>query len=172
VLIYTGTKMFRAGDALQVAPERNPVVRLARRFLPIRKHYDGANFFSRSPRGLLGTPLLLVLIVVEWTDLVFAIDSIPAIFAITRDPFIIFSSNIFAVLGLRALFFLLAGMLDTFVYLKPAVALVLVFIGVKMVVSYWVHVPIGLSLGVIVLALAGGVLLSLLHRAPSAAPAD
>ena len=107
------------------------------------------------------TPLLLVLLVVEWSDLVFAIDSIPAIFAITRDPFIVYSSNIFAILGLRALYFVLAGMMDRFEYLKPGVAVILVFVGLKMVLNGLVHVPIGISLGVIVSILAGSVMLSL-----------
>lgn len=98
---------------------------------------------------------------VEWTDLVFAIDSIPAIFAITSDPFIVYSSNVFAILGLRALFFLLAGMLDKFIYLKPGVALILVFVGIKMVISGWVHLPTLLSLGVIVTVLTAAVLLSM-----------
>lgn len=164
ILIYTGTKMFRADDVLQVQPEKNPVVRLARRIFPFRKRYDGDRFFSRTRHGLFATPLLLVLLIVEWTDLVFAIDSIPAIFAITRDLFLVYSSNIFAILGLRALFFLLADMLESFVYLKPAVALVLVFIGLKMVASHWVHPPIILSLGVIVLLLGGGIALSVLRR--------
>jgi tellurite resistance protein TerC len=171
ILIYTGSRMFRAEEMMRVEPERNPVVRLARRMFPFRKRYDGDRFFSRTRHGLFATPLLLVLLIVEWTDLVFAVDSIPAIFAITRDPFIVYSSNIFAILGLRALFFLLSGMLESFVYLKPAVALVLVFIGIKMVLSHWMHPPIALSLGVIVLLLGGGVLLSLLRRPPPV-PAD
>ena len=142
--------------------ERNPVVRLARRFLPLSTSYDGT---SSSPAGpparLLATPLLLVLLVVEWSDLVFAIDSIPAIFAITRDPFLVYSSNVFAILGLRALFFVLAGMMDKFVYLKPGVALILVFVGLKMALSDWFHVPTLLSLAVIVVTLARSGALSL-----------
>jgi tellurite resistance protein TerC len=114
---------------------------------------------------LLGTPLLLVLLVVEWSDLVFAIDSIPAIFAVTRDPFLIYSSNVFAILGLRALFFVLASMLDKFVYLKPGVAFILVFVGIKMTLSAWVHIPTALSLAVIVTTLATAVLLSLRRSA-------
>ena len=98
-----------------------------------------------------------MLLVVEWSDLVFAIDSIPAIFAITRDPFLVYSSNVFAILGLRALFFVLAGMMDKFVYLKPGVALILIFVGLKMTLSYWIHVPTLLSLAVIVLTLAAAV---------------
>ena len=110
--------------------ERNPVVRLARRVLPFATATTAATSTAgRADGRLLATPLVLVLLVVEWSDLVFAIDSIPAIFAITRDPFLVYSSNVFAILGLRALFFVLAGMMDRFVYLKPGVALILVFVG-------------------------------------------
>lgn len=163
VLILTGFKMWRAGDEDMIDPEHNPVIRIARRLLPVSTYYDSDRFVTRTPAGLLATPLLLVLLVVESTDLVFAIDSIPAIFAITRDPFIVYSSNIFAILGLRALFFLLASMMDTFRYLKPGVALILVFVGVKMLGSRWFDLPILASLGVIVGILAVAVLMSLRH---------
>jgi tellurite resistance protein TerC len=165
LLILTGIRMFTQKEEM-VNLERNPVVRLARRFLPICDSYDGAKFFTRTSRGkLLATPLLLVLLVVEWSDLVFAIDSIPAIFAVTRDPFLVYSSNVFAILGLRALFFVLAGMLNRFIYLKPGVAFILVFVGLKMTLSAWVHLPITLSLGVIVATLALAVGLSLRRTA-------
>ena len=161
ILIVTGARMFGSSDH-QVEPEKNPIVRVARRILPFSGAYDGQRFFTRSVDGrLMATPLLLVLLVVEWTDLVFAIDSIPAIFAVTRDPFLVYSSNVFAILGLRALFFVLAGMMDKFTYLKPAVALILVFVGIKMLASYWIHLPTTLSLGVILLTLTGGIVLSL-----------
>jgi TerC family integral membrane protein len=117
---------------------------------------------------VLATPLLLVLLVVEWSDLVFAIDSIPAIFAVTRDPFLVYSSNVFAILGLRALFFVLAGMLDRFVFLKTGVAFILVFVGLKMLVSAWVHLPTLISLAVIVTTLAISVILSLRHTSREA----
>jgi tellurite resistance protein TerC len=161
ILVLTGLRMlFQSNERIE--PERNPIVRLARRLLPFSSTYDGANFTCRTGRGrLLATPLVLVLLVVEWSDLVFAIDSIPAIFAVTRDPFLVYSSNVFAILGLRALFFVLAGMMDRFAYLKPGVALILVFVGGKMAVSAWLHVPITVSLAVIVLTLAGAVGLSL-----------
>jgi TerC family integral membrane protein len=163
ILVITGIRMFTQQEA-EVQLERNPVVRLARRFLPLDQAYDGTKFFTRTSTGrLLGTPLLLVVLVVEWCDLVFAIDSIPAIFAVTRDPFLVYSSNIFAILGLRALFFVLAGMLDKFVYLKTGVAFILVFVGVKMTISGWIHIPTLLSLAVIVLTLALAVVLSLRH---------
>ena len=168
ILIVTGVRMLMQQDE-RIEPDKNPVVRLARRVLPFGDAYDGTKFFTRTGTGrLLATPLLLVLLVVEWSDLVFAIDSIPAIFAITRDPFLVYSSNVFAILGLRALFFVLAGMMDRFVYLKPGVALILVFVGIKMAVSAWVHLPILVSLAVIVLTLGGAVGLSLRRTAGEA----
>jgi tellurite resistance protein TerC len=168
LLIVTGIRMFAQKEATMDL-ERNPVVRLARRFLPVCDYYDGSKFFTRTSRGrVLATPLLLVLLVVEWSDLVFAIDSIPAIFAVTRDPFLVYSSNIFAILGLRALFFVLAGMLDRFVYLKTGVAFILVFVGLKMTISGWLHIPTALSLAVIVLTLATAIVVSLRHTARQA----
>ncbi|HEY7637395.1 MAG TPA: TerC/Alx family metal homeostasis membrane protein [Gemmatimonadales bacterium] len=168
ILLLTGIRMLVVKDQ-RVDLDRNPVVRLARKFLPFADSYHGTNFFCRTRRGtLLATPLLLVVLVVEWSDLVFAIDSIPAIFAVTRDPFLVYSSNVFAILGLRALFFVLAGMMDRFVYLKPGVALILMFVGLKMTLSYWVHLPILLSLGIILLTLTGAVLLSLRRSAHEA----
>jgi tellurite resistance protein TerC len=172
ILVLTGVRMLLSDDQ-RIEPERNPIVRLTRRLLPIADTYDGAKFTCRTGRGrLLATPLVLVLLVVEWSDLVFAIDSIPAIFAITRDPFLVYSSNVFAILGLRALFFVLAGMMDRFVYLKPGVALILVFVGGKMAVSAWLHVPTAVSLAIVLLTLASAVGLSLLRSAREArAPA-
>jgi tellurite resistance protein TerC len=168
LLMVTGIRMFTQRQET-IDLERNPVVRLARRFLPLSDSYDGTKFFTRTVKGkLLATPLLLVLLVVEWSDLVFAIDSIPAIFAVTRDPFLVYSSNVFAILGLRALFFVLAGMLDKFVYLKPGVAFILVFVGLKMTLSAWVHIPTLLSLGVILTTLTVAVVLSLRHSAREA----
>jgi tellurite resistance protein TerC len=165
LLVITGIRMFLQKEE-SVDLERNPVVRLARRFLPLSDSYDGTRFFTRTLRGrVLATPLLLVLLVVEWSDLVFAIDSIPAIFAVTRDPFLVYSSNVFAILGLRALFFVLASMLDRFVYLKPGVAFILVFVGLKMVLSGWIHISTTISLAVIVTTLATAVVFSL-RRAP------
>jgi tellurite resistance protein TerC len=162
ILVITGIKMFAHKDQDLIQLEGNLVVRMARRVLPIDKAYDGTRFFTRTADGrLLATPLLLVVLVVEWSDLVFAIDSIPAIFAITRDPFLVYSSNIFAILGLRAMFFVLAGMLDKFVYLRPGVAFILVFVGFKMALSAWIHIPTALSLAVIVLTLASAMGLSI-----------
>lgn len=168
LLVVTGIRMFTQKEE-RVDLERNPVVRLARRFIPLSPSYDGTRFFTRTPTGkVLATPLLLVLIVVEWSDLVFAIDSIPAIFAVTRDPFLVYSSNVFAILGLRALYFVLAGMLDKFVYLKPGISFILVFVGLKMLLSGWFHVPTLLSLGVIVTTLALAVVMSLRRSAREA----
>jgi tellurite resistance protein TerC len=165
ILVLTGIKMLFQGEN-RIEPDKNPIVRLARRFLPFADSYDGTNFTCRTGTGRrLATPLVLVLLVVEWSDLVFAIDSIPAIFAVTRDPFLVYSSNVFAILGLRALFFVLAGMMDRFAYLKPGVALILVFVGGKMVVSGWLHVPTVVSLVVIVGTLGGAVGLSLARSA-------
>lgn len=161
IVIWTGYRMLRH-EELRVEPERNPVVRLAQRLLPFTAAYEGQAFIVRSRRGWFGTPLLLVLIVVETTDLVFAVDSIPAIFAVTDDPFIVYSSNVFAILGLRALFFVIAGMLDKFEYLKPGVAAILVFVGTKMLVNHWYKVPILLSLGVVIGTLATCVIASMI----------
>ena len=166
ILVVTGVKMFTQKDQELIHLEGNRVVRLARRLLPFDKAYDGTRFFTRTVDGrLLATPLLLVVLVVEWSDLVFAIDSIPAIFAITRDPFLVYSSNIFAILGLRAMFFVLASMLDKFAYLKPGVAFILVFVGLKMTLSAWIHIPTAVSLAVIVMTLATAIGLSLRRSA-------
>lgn len=171
VLILTGIKMLIQKEE-RIEPEKNPLVRLAKRFLPFSPAYDGDRFTTTSGTGRrYFTPLVLVLIVVEWTDLVFAIDSIPAVFAVTKDPFLVYSSNVFAIIGLRALFFLLAGALDSFRYLKTGVAGVLVFVGVKMAISAWVKVPTAASLGVIVAALAAAVIASQVANRRDAAAA-
>lgn len=160
-LIFTGIRILseRGGE---VHPENNPIVRLFRRCVPMAEDYHGSHFFTVRNGKRLATPLLLVLLVVEGTDVVFAVDSIPAIFAVTPDPFIVFTSNIFAILGLRALYFLLADFIDRFRYLKVGLGLVLVFVGGKMLASEWFKVPIGVSLGVIVLLLGGAIVASLL----------
>ncbi|KAB2960972.1 MAG: TerC family protein [Thermoanaerobaculia bacterium] len=158
-LVFTGIKLLLAGDD-NVDPEKNPVLRLARRFLPVTSTYHGQSFSVIENGKRWFTPLLLVLIVIEATDVVFAVDSIPAIFGITRDPFIVFTSNIFAILGLRALYFLLHDFMGRFHYLKYGLGLVLAFVGAKMVASAWFKVPIGLSLAVIGTLLAGSVAVS------------
>lgn len=160
-LLLTAVKMLKSGLE-RVDPRNNPVFRLFRRAVPAVDGYHGSRFFIHQAGKLFATPLLLVLVAVELTDLVFAVDSIPAIFAVTRDPFIVFTSNIFAILGLRALYFLLAGVVEKFHHLKTGLALVLAFVGVKMLIVDLVKIPIGLSLGVIALLLVGSVLASLL----------
>jgi tellurite resistance protein TerC len=171
VLIVTGVRMARSRDEDTIDPSRNIVARAARRFLPFTEQYDGQKFITRlQGGGIRATPLLLVLLVVEWTDLVFAIDSIPAIFAVTRDPFLVYSSNIFAILGLRALFFVLAGAMNRFIYLKIGVAFILVFVGLKMTLSAWIHIPILISLAVIIGSLAVAIGLSL-RKTPAPAGA-
>jgi tellurite resistance protein TerC len=168
LLVVTGIRMFTQKEQ-RVDLERNPVVRLARRLIPLSPSYDGTRFFTRTATGkVVATPLLLVVLVVEWSDLVFAIDSIPAIFAVTRDPFLVYSSNVFAILGLRALYFVLAGMLDKFAYLKPGISFILIFVGLKMLLSGWLHFPTLLSLGVIITTLALAVVLSLRRSAQEA----
>lgn len=152
-LVVTGIKMYFQGDE-KIEPEKNPVVRLFERCVPIIKEYDGQNFFVRRDGKRYATLLMLVLVVVETTDVIFAVDSIPAIFAITKDPFIVYTSNVFAILGLRALYFMLAGVMEMFVYLKVGLSIVLCFVGVKMMLVDIYKIPIGVSLGVI-----GGVLL-------------
>jgi tellurite resistance protein TerC len=160
-LLVTGLRLLFAGEQ-QMELEKNPVLRLARRFLPVTPGYVGSRFLVRLDGRLFGTPLLLVLVVIEATDVVFAVDSIPAIFGITTDPFIVFTSNIFAILGLRSLYFLLHDLMNRFHYLSVGLGLVLAFVGAKMVGSAWFKVPIGLSLGVIVTLLGGSVLASFL----------
>ena len=160
ILILTGLRMFRGGDE-RIEPEKNPVIRLTRRLIPVTPAYEGQAFLVRTHAGWYATPLLLVVVLVEWSDLVFAIDSIPAIFAVTRDPFIVYSSNVFAILGLRALYFVLAGAMDRFVHLKKGVAAILVFVGVKMLLSGWYHLPTGISLAVILLFLGTAIWTSL-----------
>jgi tellurite resistance protein TerC len=152
-LIVTGIKMARH-QTTEVHPGQNPLVRLLRRFFPVTAEYVGQRFVVRRDGRRWATPLLVVLLVVESTDLVFALDSIPAIFAITTDPFIIYTSNVFAILGLRALYFLLAGSVRRFAYLQLGLAAVLVFVGLKMLLADLYTIPIPVSLGVIATILA------------------
>jgi len=160
-LVYTGIKMFRQ-DEIDVQPEKNPLVRLVTRFLPISRHYEEEKFFTKTNGKRTGTLLLLVLMVVEVTDLVFAVDSIPAIFAVTTNTFIVYTSNVFAILGLRSMYFLLAGVVEKFRYLRLGLAIVLTFIGVKMlVVAIGFHIPIKISLAFVAVVLVGSVVASL-----------
>jgi tellurite resistance protein TerC len=159
-LVFTGIRMATRNEH-DVDAESNPAVRLIRRFVPVSSAYHGQKFFVREqvanrPR-LIATPLFVVLALVETTDLIFAVDSIPAVFAITQDPFIVYSSNVFAILGLRALYFLLAEVIQRFHYLNIGLSAVLVFVGLKMLVADLYKVPIGASLGVIVLVLGASI---------------
>ena len=147
-LVITGIRMAIARDR-HIDPSRNPVLRAMRRMMPMTEGYDDQRMVVRRAGRLMATPLLAVLIVIETTDIIFAVDSIPAILAVTTTPFLVFTSNAFAILGLRALYFLLAGMIDRFRYLKVGLAAVLMFVGAKMLVADVIHIPIGLSLAVI-----------------------
>ena len=161
ILVVTGVRMALKQDE-EFDGEQNPVVKFVRRFLPVTHEYHGKHFFTMQDGRRYATPLLVVLVLVEATDLIFAVDSIPAIFGITRDPFIVFTSNIFAVMGLRSLFFLLASVVTKFHLLKYGLALILTFIGTKMLIEHWVHIPIMASLGVVLAVLAGSIVGSLI----------
>jgi tellurite resistance protein TerC len=161
-LIYTGIRMFREEDK-DIQPEKNPIVRLVTRYVPITRNYDGEKFFTEDEGRKVGTLLLLVLVIVEVTDVVFAVDSIPAIFAVTTNAFIVYTSNVFAILGLRSMYFLLAGVLQKFHYLRLGLAIVLSFIGVKMlIVIGHVEIPIWISLAVVLGVLLASVVASLI----------
>jgi tellurite resistance protein TerC len=162
-LIFTGFKIITQQET-EVHPERNIMVKLFRRMVPMVTEYDSDHFTVIKDGRRFATPLLLVLLVIETTDVVFAVDSIPAIFAITRDPFIVYTSNIFAILGLRALYFLLARVMNKFHYLKVGLGLVLAFVGVKMLISDHYHMPIWLSLAVIAGVLGLSILASLMWK--------
>jgi len=151
-LVYAGIRLFFKKD--EVHPEKSRIARFAGRHLRVTREYHGADFFVRDAGKLFATPLFVVLLVVEITDVTLAIDSIPAVFGITRDPFIVYTSNVLAILGLRALYFLLAGIIDRLRFLDEGLAVVLVFIGGKMIGERWLHIPVTVSLGVV-----GGVLL-------------
>jgi tellurite resistance protein TerC len=159
-LVLTGIRMWRSRDT-HLDPSRNPVLRAMRRIVPMTDEYDGQHMTVRKAGKLVATPLLAVVVVIETTDIVFAVDSIPAIFAVTGDPFLVFTSNAFAILGLRALYFLLAGMIGRFAYLKIGLAAVLVFVGAKMLVADVYAVPIWASLAVIGATIAVSIVASL-----------
>ncbi len=162
-LVYTGIKMaLPSKNEVDVHPDQNIAVRLFRRFFPVAPNNDQGHFFTVHAGRRMATPLFIVLIVIETTDVVFALDSLPAVLAITRDGFIALTSNIFAILGLRSLYFALNGVMQLFRYLKVGLALILTFIGVKMLIEHWVNISIGVSLGVIAGVLATSVLASVL----------
>jgi tellurite resistance protein TerC len=168
-LIYTGGKLLFAGDT-EVEPEKNPALRWFRRVIPSIDEYRGTKFFVVENGKRLATPLFMVLLTVEATDVVFAVDSIPAVFSVTTDPFIVYTSNIFAILGLRSLFFVLSGMMDKFRYLNVGLGFVLGFVGLKMLISDFYPVPIGWSLGAIAGILGTSIVASLLNPAPPPLP--
>jgi tellurite resistance protein TerC len=162
-LVYTGIKLAipKKNDGFE--PEKNPAVKLARRFLPVTGQFEGGHFFIRAEDGRLhATPLFLVLLIVETTDVMFALDSIPAVIAITRNEFIVFTSNIFAILGLRSLYFAVSGVMQLFRFINAGLAIILVFVGTKMLASHYVTIPIKISLGIIGTVLAASILASVL----------
>jgi tellurite resistance protein TerC len=160
-LVFTGVKMFFTGDQ-EIHPEKNPVIKLAKKIFPVTHEFHEGHFFVRLKGRLLATPLFLVLLVIETTDLVFAVDSIPAILAITRDTFIVYTSNVFAILGLRSFYFALAGMFDKFRFLKVGLAIVLSYVGLKMLLSNFYKIPTVLSLTFIALTIGLSILISFL----------
>jgi len=161
-LVFTGIRMALHNDE-EIHPENNPILRFLRRRLPVTETFENEHFVVRRAGKLMITPLLLVLVLVESTDLIFALDSIPAIFAVTTDPFVVYTSNVFAILGLRSLYFLLAGVMDKFYYLKMGLSAVLSFVGVKMLISGYYHIPIVISLSIIIGLLTISVIASIVR---------
>ncbi|MCX6329139.1 MAG: TerC family protein, partial [Bacteroidia bacterium] len=163
-LVFTGIKMLFQKNT-QVHPEKNPVVRFFRKFLPVSDETHGSKFFIRQNHRIFATPLFLVLLVIESTDLLFAVDSIPAVLAVSHDKFIVYTSNIFAILGLRSLYFAVAGIMGYFRYIKIGIAFILTFVGLKMLVSFFdIEIPIILSLGIIVSILLISILASIIIK--------
>jgi len=165
-LVFTGLRMALQKDGAAYNPARDPILRLARKLVPVTPDYRGDKFFvheadATGRKRYFATPLFIVLVIVDTTDIIFATDSIPAIFAVTRDPFIVYTSNICAVLGLRALYFLLANVVDKFVYLKLGLSVVLVFIGAKMLLEAFIHIPIVAALGVVGVVLGTSIVASM-----------
>ena len=167
LLVYSGFKLLRQGET-EIHPEKNPVLRLFRRILPVTKEYVDGQFFTRR-NGLYATPLFAVLLVVETADILFAVDSIPAVLAITLNVFIAYASNLFAILGLRSMYFALAGMMDLFHYLHYGLSVVLIFIGIKMLASHYISIPTGWVLLFVLLVLGVSILASLLNPQEKAA---
>jgi tellurite resistance protein TerC len=160
-LVYSGFKLMRQGET-EIHPEKNPVLRLFRKAFPVTKDYVGGSFFIRDP-GLYATPLFIVLLVIETTDVLFAVDSIPAVLAITLNAFIVYTSNVFAILGLRSMYFALAGMMELFHYLHYGLSVVLIFIGAKMLASHYIEIPTVWALAIVLLVLATSVVASVLR---------
>jgi tellurite resistance protein TerC len=170
-LIYSGIRMLFQKEEISVEPEKNRIVRLFRKFLPVTETLHGESLFVRQNKRLFATPLFLVLLVIESSDLIFAVDSIPAILAISQDTFIVYTSNIFAILGLRSLYFAVSGIMGFFRYLKVGLAIVLAFVGFKMLASYiHVEIPILLSLAIIISILVISILASIIIRKKESFP--
>jgi tellurite resistance protein TerC len=163
ILVISGWKMMTEKD-IEVHPDRNIFIRAARKFFPVTSGYESSRFFLRTDGRLFLTPLFLVLLTVETTDIVFAVDSIPAVFGVTQDPFIVYSSNVFAILGLRATYFLLAGIMDSFHYVSHGLSLVLIFIGLKMLVAGFFPISVVTSLIVVAVILTGAVIASIIRN--------
>jgi tellurite resistance protein TerC len=161
LLVYSGIKLMRQGEA-EIHPERNPVLRLFRKAFPVTHDYVGGKFFVRQP-GLYATPLFIVLLVIETTDVLFAVDSIPAVLAITLNAFIVYTSNVFAILGLRSMYFALAGMMELFHYLHYGLSVVLIFIGAKMLAAHYIEIPTAWALVIVVVVLGVSVIASVLR---------
>ena len=170
-LIITGIKMLTNDDD-EINPERNPVLRLFRRFMPVNENYDRDNFFVRKDGRLFATPLFVVLLMVETTDVIFAVDSIPAILGITTDPFIVYTSNVFAIMGLRSIYFALAGLMQIFHYLKYGLCAILVFVGTKMLISEIYKIPVVVALGTIIGVLLISILASVIWPRNEEIPED
>ena len=169
-LVYTGVKMALPSKEAEVDPEHNFAVKLFRRFYPVAPHNDRGHFFTIHNGQRMATPLFIVLIVIETTDLVFALDSLPAVLAITKDSFIALTSNIFAILGLRSLYFALSGIMGLFRFLKVGLSVILIFIGVKMLIEHWMKISTGTSLAVIGGVLTTSILMSVVIKSPKAPP--
>ena len=165
-LIYTAIKLITQKE-IGIEPERNPVVRFARKIIPVSQEYDGASFFKRNKGVLMATPLIIALVAIETMDIMFAVDSVPAVLAVSTDPLIVYSSNAFAILGLRALFFALAGLFYLFRFLSTGICIVLAFVGAKMLTTdllahfFNYELPVVISLGVVIAILAGSIILSI-----------
>lgn len=164
-LVFNGVQLMRQTE-MEVHPDQNPIVRLLRRLMPVSSEYEGGKFLVRRER-LYATPMLVVLLVIETTDVLFAVDSVPAVLAISLDPFIVYTSNVFAILGLRSMYFVLAGMMQTFRYLHYGLAVILMFIGTKMLISHFYKIPTEVALAVVAALLAVSVGASLMHKEAS-----
>ena len=162
-LIYTGAKVLRSGGEGESNPSDSMTMRLFHKFVPTSDELDGQKLFTKINGARIATPLLAVLVVIEISDVIFAVDSVPAVLAVSREQYIVFASNAFAIMGLRALYFLVADLRDRFVYLKAAISVILIFVGAKMIISYWYHVPTWLSLLFILMVMTVAIVASVVH---------